>query len=302
MPITLVTGTPGAGKTLFVVKELIEKLSKDGRPIYHNITGLDLVALAKMKVNPFNIFYCGDDGPYNWPEYDPGCIFIFDEVQQQYPPRNPSSKTPEYLAGLETHRKKGHDFWMITQHPSLIDNHVKRLASRHFHLYRPFGLARSTLFEWQGVNSEPNPRQSRSNAATNGFSFPKNYFKAYHSAEIHTVKARIPWRLVAIVVALFVAASGVAYMGYLSFSRMLVDRAEIHGDTLNLAEETPERINTLCFPLVARIEGVYTIRTQTGLDHVMTDELQRHYTEYTSQGRTLLCREAPQGGPDNAGS
>ena len=37
----LITGTPGAGKSLFAVSEIV-KAVKDGRTVYTNIEGMDL--------------------------------------------------------------------------------------------------------------------------------------------------------------------------------------------------------------------------------------------------------------------
>lgn len=188
MPITLITGTPGAGKTLFAVKLLAEKLVPTGRTIYTNIAGLREFA-PNVKAVP-------DDAAYNWRDYDDGCIFIFDEIQRQYPVKNSMTKNPEYISGYETHRHRGMDFYFITQGPYLIDRHLHPLIDRHYHIYRPFGLKRSTVMDWNGINPNPAPKQSRSNASVKNFRFPKKYFDLYQSATVHTVKARVPWKLV----------------------------------------------------------------------------------------------------------
>ena len=87
--ITLITGVPGTGKTAFVVSEL-EKVIASGRPVFTNITGLQLphYALGRVsewqsgtwlhidkynRLNPSNALssqlpekYESDDGSINW--------------------------------------------------------------------------------------------------------------------------------------------------------------------------------------------------------------------------------------------
>lgn len=182
--ITLLTGTPGAGKTLYMIKRLVEELIPTGRQIYCNIDGLNIDAP--------NLHVVGKDEPLNWQARDDGAIFVFDEVQEQYPPRNSQSRVPPYVSGYETHRHRGFDFWFVTQGPRLIDRHLHDLISRHIHLYRPFNMSRSVVYEWNLVNPTPAPPQSKSTAQKNTFVFPKRYFRLYKSASVHTMKLQLP--------------------------------------------------------------------------------------------------------------
>ncbi|MEM9764131.1 MAG: zonular occludens toxin domain-containing protein [Pseudomonadota bacterium] len=190
MSIVLVTGTPGAGKTLWAVQQVCEKYLDQGRRIFHNIDGFappDPKGLVER---------IEDDEIENWPDYPEHSVFVFDECQRQFPRRNPMSQVPRYISGFETHRHQGMDFLLITQGPMLIDTHIHPLVERHVHLYRPFGLSRSSIFTWNTVNPTPNPRQSRITAQKRNFRFPKRYFGVYKSATQHTVERRIPWMLV----------------------------------------------------------------------------------------------------------
>lgn len=206
MPITLITGTPGAGKTLYAVKMLIEQYLPTGRQIYTNINGLD--------VGNDNVHVLPEDGPMTWMSYPDGSLFFFDEVQTQYPFKNSMSKTPDYIKAYETHRHRGMDFVFITQGPYLLDRHLHPLIDRHMHVYRPFGLKRSTVLEWNGVNPNPAPAQSRSNALVKNFSFPKKYFDYYKSATVHTVKMRWPVKLIVVLFALLFAFGGLIYFAF----------------------------------------------------------------------------------------
>ena len=186
MPITLITGNPGAGKTLYAVQLLMEKLLDDGRPIYTNIDGLN--------VDHPSLNICDKDMPYQWRSMPDNAIFIFDEIQEQYPRRNAMAKVPDYIAGFETHRQHGFDFYIITQSPSFLDKHVIELVTKHIHLYRYFGLNKVTVYSWNLVNLQPNPAQTRATAVVNSFKYPRHLFKHYKSATMHTVKAQLPLR------------------------------------------------------------------------------------------------------------
>lgn len=200
--LTLVTGSPGAGKTLWTVKHIVEELVPTGRPIFTNINGLNIDAP--------NVHQCDDDMPYKWFEQEDGSIFVFDEVQRQYPPRHATSKVPKHISEYQTHRHKGMDIFLVTQGPKLIDRHLHDLTERHVHLFRAFGMSRSKIYDWGSVNDTPQPPQSWSSAMKSTFNFPKKYYDYYKSATIHTVQPRLPWKwfLLIGVLGLFVIGAG----------------------------------------------------------------------------------------------
>lgn len=224
MPITLITGTPGAGKSLLAVKMLVDdilpKAKAEGRRVYCNITD--------FQAPGFDVVDCGPEGPKEWTEYPDGSICVFDEIQQQYPFKNGASQTPAYIRAYEKHRHRGFDFIFITQGPYLLDRHLHPLIDRHLHVYRPFGFKRSTILEWNGVNEKPQPLQSRTNAAVKNFTFPKRLFKYYKSATQHTVKMRFPWKLAGMFVGLALLLAWAGKMGWdASNSSMFSDPSEV---------------------------------------------------------------------------
>ena len=189
--ITLVTGTPGAGKTLWSVAQLVEKYLPAGRPIFTNIEGLTLDSPLVTLVD--------DECMKKWPEYPDGSVFFFDECQSVYRPRAAGSKVPDFIAGFETHRHRGMDFYMITQFPGFIDKNIRELVGRHVHHYRPWGLGRSQMFEWPTYNAEPNPSQTSATAMRKNFVFPKKLYGVYKSSAQHTMKLNLPWKLFAMI-------------------------------------------------------------------------------------------------------
>ena len=203
--ILLVTGRPGAGKTLWTVAEIARRLPEwqsAGRDVFTDINGLTLQGVQRLP------------GPAReWPTLPDRSVVILDECQRSFPPRNIQSSVPGFISAFETHRHRGLDFVLITQGPKLLDRHLHDLVDNHVHLYRPFGWDRSTVYRWQGINLSPDPAQSRSTAQTENFRFPKHLFSAYRSAQEHFVKKRIPWAFVALMVAGLLLVSAGAYFG-----------------------------------------------------------------------------------------
>jgi zona occludens toxin len=189
--IYLVTGTPGAGKTLYMVQKLVRELVPSGRQIFHNINGLKVDGRVHMQVVDV-----GPDGPFNWQDFPDGSICVFDEIQRQWPAERSPQKIPESVLMLDTHRHRGFDFWCVTQSPMGIDPRLRRLVEEHHHLHRQFGLKGSVLRKWTGVNDDPRPPMAEEDADKRIFRFPKDLFAYYQSASLHTDKVAIPWKLI----------------------------------------------------------------------------------------------------------
>jgi zona occludens toxin len=206
--ITLVTGVPGGGKTLWTVVEIVEKLLSEGREIYTNIKGLDL---SSIKADTSNVYIIDDEQMIYWEQFPDESIFIFDECQHYFPPRHSTAKKVSYIEALQTHRHRGMDFYFITQEPSLIDKRVRSLVGRHVHQYRPMGLQFAQTFEWPTVNESPNPSHSSSSAYRRKFKFPKKYYKLYKSATKHTHKVNLPWRIIGLIIFSLVGITFGAY-------------------------------------------------------------------------------------------
>lgn len=188
--ITLITGQPGAGKslhTLWYVKALADK---EGRQVYYSGIA-DLMIPGWIEIGPG----AGDgiEGPHDWYKLPAGAIIVIDEAQRVYRVRAPASAVPPHVAALETHRHKGHDLFIITQHPKLVDPALRRLAGVHRHVMRAFGAKAAVVHEWNEVR--PDPDLNRSDSISTTWRYPAEVFGWYKSAEVHTHKARVPLRV-----------------------------------------------------------------------------------------------------------
>lgn len=212
--INLVTGLPGSGKTLYTLKTVKDYVDKEnaaliaqGKPPrevhYHGIPELTLPGWQLMQ------------SPEDWINLPSHSIVVIDECQSTFRPRAASVKPPPYIAEFETHRHKGLDFFLLTQHPMLVDGNIRRLAGKHYHVVRFYGFQKSTIHEFQQVRD--NVDKNLKNSISTHFVYPKEVFKWYKSADAHTIKKRIPMRMIMVVVLPFV----LAFVGYLAFQAIM---------------------------------------------------------------------------------
>lgn len=208
--ITIITGVPGGGKTLYTVSEIISLQVEENKK---------LVAQGK---EPRKIFVDGipelqfehEIAPdiMLWHEWAPdGALIVIDEVQRHWRPEAASKTPPPCIQALETHRHRGLDFIIITQHPNLIHTNVRRLVGRHIHLRR--GHFGSGVYEWSEC---VNPDTSWKSAITKTkWDHPKKFFGTYKSASVHQkVKFRIPKAVWMLGISLILLITMVGYLGW----------------------------------------------------------------------------------------
>lgn len=207
--ITLITGAPGSGKTLYTIDKLMRPLvgtsvsgqDDDGnqvkyeRVIYSNINGLLLdhqAVDAKWLEDLHN-------------QKQPGMVVVFDEVQRVWPNRPAGSKKPPAVEFLETHRHEGIDLVIMTQNPQLLDPAVRALVGRHLHMRRIAALGAAVVYEWDACSNSLNFKAAFTKT---GYRYSSSVFKLYKSAKVHTKPKR---SLPAAVWIAAVAVCGAAY-------------------------------------------------------------------------------------------
>ncbi|MFX7721517.1 zonular occludens toxin domain-containing protein [Acinetobacter baumannii] len=201
--IILVTGTPGSGKSLFVVSKILE-LQKQfpERQIFADIEGLQIDGVEKS--------------PDDWRTTPDNSIVIYDEAQQHKRFRSgTSANKDDVVQKLQVHRHTGHDIWFITQSPRFLNAFVLDLVGEHYHLHRPYGAKLASVYYWRSVRKQPQSLSSRELAENEFlFKYPKNLFSYYKSATAHHVKMKLPKKLGYVVFGILALA---AYGGYSYF-------------------------------------------------------------------------------------
>ncbi|MBC3917106.1 Zonular occludens toxin [Undibacterium sp. CY18W] len=180
--ITLITGLPGNGKTLYALSYVKAWAEKDNRPVYYS--GVNDLVLPWQEIEPEKWFEC----PKN-------SIIVIDECQRVFRPRTIGKDVPEHVSKLETHRHQGVDIVLITQHPLLADSAIRRLVGKHMHVVRTFGTERATIHEWASAKDNCDKQTGRTDSIKHQWKYDKEAYSYYKSAETHTVKRNIPMRV-----------------------------------------------------------------------------------------------------------
>lgn len=185
--ITLITGAPRSGKTLYTVDKLIQPeigrvldidddqdgLIKVTRRILSNINQLQLVHelvdgewLSNLHTNR----HIGD-------------FIVFDEVQRVWPNRPTGSKIPPSVEYLQTHGHDAVDLVIMTQSPNLIDPGVRALVGRHLHVRKVGAFGGAIIYEWDGCSNALNFKNAFKKSA---YKYSRKAQSLYKSAKGHT--------------------------------------------------------------------------------------------------------------------
>lgn len=195
--ITLITAPPGSGKTMLAVKMILAAV-KEGRPVYSNIKGLTI-----PQVQP---------APDDWRDTPHGSLVVYDEAQEIFPSTGkPGRPDDPRLQAMEVHRHSGHDLVFVTQAPTFIHHHIRKLVGEHKHLHRGMGRKGSVVYTWENQVGDFSDFHSKAKANTEPFKFTKDLWQHYQSATIHTHKFRIPSRLLWLAAAILVVVSWPIY-------------------------------------------------------------------------------------------
>ena len=185
--IHLITGLPGASKTLNTIAYIDSNPDFANRPIYY----------IRIKELTLPWIELTEDGVRDWQSLPDGAIVVIDEGQYIFPTRDPKKSLPEFILALSEHRHRGFDFFVITQSPMILDAGFRRFVGKHTHYERVFGLLSAKRFEWEKCQSDVDDFFIRKSAVVTRVPFNKKYYGVYKSAEIHTVKRKIPFKVFA---------------------------------------------------------------------------------------------------------
>ena len=171
--ITLITGTPGAGKTLYAVTNMLKEIAKNPeRPVFSDIIGLKIEGI--------------ETAPDDWRDAPKGSLIIYDECQFKEAYQRARGKTRyDYILQLTTHRHDGYDIWLITQSAKFIHLDVLEVVGRHLHLDRPYGAALANVYEWESSQTNPKSRTAKDSVRSKTlFKYNKNIFEYYSSVDV----------------------------------------------------------------------------------------------------------------------
>lgn len=188
-PVTAITGLPGNGKTLYTICMVKEKAEKENRQVYYSgIEILDKEALPWIEIEP-----------KEWFKVPAGAIIVMDEAHKVFPVRPNGSQVPEHVLPIAELRHEGHDLFLITQHPMELDSAIRRRIGRHLHCVRRMGMQACLIREWS--RCVENCDKTDKDAIRHEWLYNKVAYAWYKSAEVHTIKRRLPLKLLWLLVA-----------------------------------------------------------------------------------------------------
>lgn len=236
MPIKLITGQPGNGKTLYAVSLIHEEL-KTGRPIYSNINGLDIDGVEPIPVNQrgeldWTMTEQGDESTGKF-----GALIVYDETQKlpyfAYKSKEKLSANP-LITKLEDHRHFAYDFIFITQSPKFLHLHLLELVGEHYHVKRPMNRARAEIHKHRGYCMQPESVAAQERAEDIfKFDYPKELFQSYKSTQIVTNgKIQIPKYMKKLFFIIGFCAIGIIYLFFFTDNKIF--------DTMKGKENEPK--------------------------------------------------------------
>lgn len=267
MPNHLITGVPGAGKTLYAISRVVKPLVGtviDGpagtkvcrRIMVGGVRDL-LIEHEPIDVPTFEpdtgkLVFAGkefqpetDDRRPGEPPHDcerradnwwrwcePGDVIVIDECQRLFRPMPSGRKLPKFITMLETHRHYGVDFVFITQHPQLLHSNVRNLINLHNDVRRVFGSHQTIVYEWDRCSS---PDKIKT-AASKLWRHDKKAYSLYKSAEVHTKqKHKLPVAIYVLVLCLVAVPASL----YAAKERIWRDRVGQAQETTTAATASP---------------------------------------------------------------
>lgn len=218
--LILRTGLPGSGKTLNTIREIElehapdpKNPGKEPRTVYYyGIPDLDTDKL-KCKWVEF-------DTPDEWYNLPDGSIIVMDEAQRVFGAQDGRKARPEKVARFETHRHQGFDIHLITQHPSLLMSHVRRLVGKHINMYRPYGGKRLLRHEYEFCIDSPEKRSNFKLAQEKRIKLDPKYYGVYKSSTVHTHTFKLPNYIWYIPACLLVIAACVGWVWHIYNPKM----------------------------------------------------------------------------------
>lgn len=231
MPVLLVTGKMGQGKTHMVMKKWVNEAVKAGRPVYTNIDGctLDVRPIPENEKGELDWLLTEES---NADAGQKGALIVYDEAQRQVDKKGiryfawaarEKVSTRDVIRELEYHRHSGRDIIFITQSPKLLHLHLLELVNEHYHCTRLRNEKRSQVSLWRSWQEKPDSLAATERAEDVFFvPFDEQVFTQYKSTEeVTDAKTRIPkymYKLAAIAIVVFGIAIALLINAFTHFS------------------------------------------------------------------------------------
>lgn len=221
MPVKLWTGLPGAGKTACMVAAILKfKKENPDRAVFAiNINGLHESVAQPLKLDELR----------KWWELPPGSLICIDECQEDDFFPLDRGQPAEWVKRISKVRHEGMDFWMTTQHPTLMSGYVRRLVDQHVHSVRKFNTKVVDRYTWGRCMDNCEKGSAQKAAVHEWGTLPSEVFDLYKSSNAHNMKRRVPLRAYVLPVSVLVALVAIIAIPYTLHRMKANEKARIEG-------------------------------------------------------------------------
>lgn len=229
MPADVITGSPGDGKTLLMMRKVREAIQanddaeKEGRPaIIVNgkpLARRPLYGGGIRGLKPGLLLPLPDNDPSRWNDLDPdgepicdcaavpgklhahlvpdGSLIFVDEAWQWFGDMEDASRKPppKHARDLAIHRHRGLDFVWTTQSLKQLYPFVRTVLGSHTYVSRILGKEWANVYEWGKPQDDPTQKTAQEKAIHSIWHYPAALYDDYKSATAHTIKSKVPKRL-----------------------------------------------------------------------------------------------------------
>lgn len=282
--ITLITGTPGNGKTAHGLDLLFfrDSIWKDLDKYVDGVSQLTLPhfsfpELSEVKAEGYKPLSVIDSEEYAYwlpshPLYSefvaaratakhafelwylwaqPNSVIFIDEAQRFFRPRPAGSRVPLYIQLLEYHRHFGIHLVLVTQKERLIDSNVRMLTGQHIHITS--GWKGRHLFEWPEVK-DTDSKVEKSLAASQKYKLPVHVFQHYKSATAHLKVGHKTPLFFKLAIGSFLLLPLLAFFAYSHFRSTFIDKPVLPSTSQPLAPASPVAASSVLVPPASRFD------------------------------------------------
>lgn len=181
--ITLVTGTPRSGKTLWAVEQLNNYiLADDLRPLYSDIKGFSCDVVQPS--------------PDDWRTVPDGSVIFYDECQMRKIFSSKFKGESDIILEMTMHGHRGIDIYFITQGTRYMNTDIFPLVNRHVHVHNAFRSKRgSKLYLFDTVQTSLSKSNLRDAADVKTWRYPVHLYDVYKSSSVHNKESYISSRI-----------------------------------------------------------------------------------------------------------
>ena len=181
--ITLITGTPRSGKSLYAVELLHSYILADElRPIFCDIKGI-----SSNVVQP---------SPPDWRDVPDGSVIFYDECQMRDIFSAKFKGTSQIILDMTMHGHRGIDIVFITQGTRYMNTDIFPLVNRHVHVHNAFRSKRgSKLYIFDTVQTNLSKSNLRDAADVISWRYPIHLYDTYKSSSVHNKQSYVSNRV-----------------------------------------------------------------------------------------------------------